>query len=61
MALGLCAMHVDYVGFSVDPVSKVIAHKITDYAKLTRKMGGSKVSSNTSNIRPKDVSVNSPQ
>ena len=31
-----------------------------DYAKLTRKMG-SKVSSNSSNLRPKEMSVGSPQ
>ncbi|PVI05237.1 hypothetical protein DM02DRAFT_610838 [Periconia macrospinosa] len=54
----LCAMHVVYVsvlGIVVNDAAKYM----TDYAKLTRKMGG-KQAMTSSNLRPKSLDQGSP-
>lgn len=58
MGLEPYAMLVVYVRLSFPPVLSLFANRLTDYAKLTRKMG--KPPQNGSNIRPKEMRQGSP-
>jgi hypothetical protein len=57
MVRGHCVMLVVYVSL-LSSLSHLHANNITDYAKLTRKMGGKAMTS--SNLRPKSLDHGSP-
>jgi hypothetical protein len=57
MVRGHCVMLVVYVS-PFQSISHLYTNKFTDYAKLTRKMGGKAMTS--SNLRPKSLDHGSP-
>lgn len=59
MELAHFATPVDYVGL-VYRSNEGLTNVDVDYAKLTRKMGSSKTSLGSSNLRPKDAGPGSP-
>jgi len=59
MALGHCATLAGCVRTALGSFNCSTTHKKLDYAKLTRKMG-SKASSTSSNLRPKEMDLSSP-
>lgn len=59
MELARFATPVDYVGF-VFCGNEGLTNSDVDWAKLARKMGSSKTSMGSSNLRPKDAGPGSP-